>query len=70
MTTSVASAKKAHHIIKFAYDELRPYPGRYNAMIRYLVASLLTIIISVSLSIPQLSYSLLVIFLQHNKTLC
>lgn len=62
MTTSVASAKKAHHIIKFAYDELRPYPGRYNAMIRYLVASLLTIIISVSLSIPQLSYSLLVIF--------
>lgn len=62
MTTSVASAKKARHIIKFAYDELRPYPGRYNAMIRYLVASLLTIIISVSLSIPQLSYSLLVVF--------
>ncbi|HCL5637819.1 TPA: FUSC family protein [Klebsiella aerogenes] len=62
MTASLIIKKKPHNIIKFICDELRPYPGRYNAMLRYLVASLLTIIISVSLSVPQLSYSLLVVF--------
>lgn len=49
-------------IIAFVKQELAPFPGRYNTMLRYLLSSAIVIIISMALNVPQLSYSLLVIF--------
>lgn len=53
----------------FIKQELKAYPGRYNAMLRYLLSSVIVITISLTLNIPQLSYSLLVVFFATQKNI-
>ncbi|HFD0318176.1 FUSC family protein [Serratia marcescens] len=54
--------KKTVGLWRFLCNELHVFPGRYNAMLRYLISSLIVVIISMALNVPQLPYSLLVIF--------
>jgi multidrug resistance protein MdtO len=49
-------------LLGFLKEEFRNFPGRYNAMLRYLVSSVIVIIISMGFQVPQLSLSLLVVF--------
>ncbi|HDG0629588.1 TPA: FUSC family protein [Serratia marcescens] len=54
--------KRRSNLLRFLQHELYVYPGRYNAMVRYLLSSVIVIVISMTLNVPQLSYSLLVVF--------
>lgn len=51
--------------------EFSNYPGRRNLMLRYLISSTIVIIISMTLNVPMLSFSMLVVFLatQQNVVL-
>ncbi|BEN38675.1 multidrug resistance protein MdtO [Serratia marcescens] len=49
-------------LFNFLQRELRTFPGRYNAMLRYLLSSVIVIIISMTLNVPMLSYSVLIVF--------
>ncbi|WP_241164394.1 hypothetical protein [Serratia marcescens] len=49
-------------ILGFLKQELSIFPGRYNAMLRYMLSSTIVIVISMALSVPQLAYSLLMVF--------
>lgn len=63
MSVSVDSdSKKQAGLWRFLWRELHDFPGRYNAMLRYLISSLIVVVISMALNIPQLSYSILVVF--------
>lgn len=62
MSEFAASDMKQGNLWRFLQQELHAFPGRYNAMLRYLISSVIVIIISMTLNVPQLSYSLLVIF--------
>ncbi|CAB3807481.1 Multidrug resistance protein MdtO [Paraburkholderia ultramafica] len=47
---------------RFVGDEVRPYPGRVNVMLRCVLTSALVIIASMALQIPFLALSLIVVF--------
>ncbi|CAI2151340.1 multidrug efflux system protein MdtO [Serratia ficaria] len=71
MNAPAASGMPPGSLRRFLQQELSVFPGRYNAMLRYLLSSVIVIVISMALNVPQLSYSLLVIFFatQHNIVL-
>jgi len=50
------------HLLRFLQAELAPYPGRYNAVLRCLLASGLIIVTSMALEVPWLALSLIVVF--------
>ncbi len=54
--------KKKARLWCFLWRELHDFPGRYNAMMRYLISSIVVVVISMAFNVPQLSYSLLVVF--------
>lgn len=62
MSELAASDVKPGSLFRFLKQELSVFPGRYNAMLRYLLSSVIVIIISMALNVPQLAYSLLVVF--------
>ncbi|AML59855.1 putative membrane protein [Serratia rubidaea] len=62
MSEPVAATEQPASLLRLLQQELSVFPGRYNAMLRYLISSLIVIIISMSLNVPMLSFSLLVIF--------
>ncbi|CAE1143087.1 FUSC family protein [Serratia sp. Tan611] len=62
MSEPIATTEKQNALLRFLQQELSVFPGRYNAMLRYLISSLIVIIISMALNVPMLSFSLLVIF--------
>ncbi|MFM9381056.1 FUSC family protein [Pseudomonas sp. UV AK001] len=49
-------------LYRFLFDELQPYPGRMNLLLRTLLGSALVIIISMTLQVPLLALSLIVVF--------
>ncbi|WP_248743516.1 MULTISPECIES: FUSC family protein [unclassified Pseudomonas] len=49
-------------LYRFLVDELQPYPGRMNLLLRTLLGSALVIIISMTLQVPLLALSLIVVF--------
>lgn len=53
---------KQYPVFNFLQHELHVFPGRYNAMLRYLLSSVIVIAISMALNVPMLSYSILVVF--------
>ncbi|BEO64186.1 multidrug transporter subunit MdtO [Serratia marcescens] len=67
--TTFRTKKKS--MFNFLKHELHAFPGRYNAMLRYLISSVIVIVISLTLNVPMLSYSILVIFFgtQQNTVL-
>lgn len=69
MILSTPSVGLVPSLISFVKQELKEYPGRYNAMLRYLLSSVIVITISLALSVPQLSYSLLVVFFATQKNI-
>ncbi|MFP2565311.1 FUSC family protein [Enterobacter ludwigii] len=69
MTMSVSGGGKTTALLRFLQQELRGFPGRYNAMLRYLVSSVIVIVISLTLGVPQLAYSLLVVFFATQKNI-
>ena len=50
------------HLLRFLHAELAPYPGRFNAVLRCLLASGLIIVTSMALEVPWLALSLIVVF--------
>jgi len=49
-------------LYRFLVDELQPYPGRMNLLLRTLLGSALVIVISMTLQVPLLALSLIVVF--------
>jgi len=49
-------------LYRFLANELQPYPGRLNLMLRTLLSCSLVIVISMALQVPFLAISLLVVF--------
>lgn len=47
---------------KFLSQELSPYPGRVNALLRYLLSCSIIIVISMTLQVPFISLSLIMVF--------
>ena len=70
MTTPAITGGKTSALLRFLQQELRGFPGRYNAMLRYLLSSVIVIITSLTLGVPQLAYSLLVVFFCHPEKYC
>ena len=60
---------KTGNLLRFLHQESRGFPGRYNAMLRYLLSSVIVIVISLTLGVPQLAYSLLVVFFATQKNI-
>lgn len=56
-------------IAEFIRSELSPFPGRYNAILRYLVSTLIVVVASISLNIPMLPYSMLVLFMATQQNI-
>ncbi|HYA19151.1 MAG TPA: FUSC family protein [Burkholderiales bacterium] len=50
------------HLLRFLHAELAPYPGRFNSVLRCLLASGLIIVTSMALEVPWLALSLIVVF--------
>ncbi|MCK6964528.1 FUSC family protein [Enterobacter bugandensis] len=69
MTGSISRGGKSPDLLRFLRQELRGFPGRYNTMLRYLLSSVIVIVISLSLGIPQIAYSLLVVFFATQKNI-
>lgn len=69
MTGSISRGGNSPALLRFLRQELRGFPGRYNAMLRYLLSSVIVIVISLSLEIPQIAYSLLVVFFATQKNI-
>lgn len=69
MTTPAITGGKTSALLRFLQQELRGFPGRYNAMLRYLLSSVIVIITSLTLGVPQLAYSLLVVFFATQKNI-
>lgn len=69
MTTPAITGRKTAALLRFLQQELRGFPGRYNAMLRYLLSSVIVIITSLTLGVPQLAYSLLVVFFATQKNI-
>jgi len=69
MTTPAVTEGKTPALLHFLQQELRTFPGRYNAMLRYLLSSVIVIVTSLTLGIPQLAYSLLVVFFATQKNI-
>ncbi|CAN0627294.1 multidrug resistance protein MdtO [Burkholderia multivorans] len=49
-------------LARFVADELRAYPGRTNVMLRCVLTSAIVIVLSMSLQVPFLALSLIVVF--------
>jgi multidrug resistance protein MdtO len=62
MSEFAVSGTQQSNLLNFLRQELHAFPGRYNSMLRYLISSVIVIVISMALNVPQLSYSLLVVF--------
>ncbi|MBI6152202.1 FUSC family protein [Serratia surfactantfaciens] len=62
MAEFTATRARQRSLFTFLQCELYAFPGRYNAMLRYLISSIIVIIISMTFNVPQLSYSILVVF--------
>ncbi|WP_413715631.1 FUSC family protein [Serratia ureilytica] len=69
MNEIATSAEKKNSLLRFLQQELSIFPGRYNAMLRYLISSVIVIVISMTLNVPMLSFSLLVIFLATQQNI-
>lgn len=69
MMMSATAGGKSSDLLRFLQQELRGFPGRYNAMLRYLLSSVIVIVISLTLGVPQLAYSLLVVFFATQKNI-
>jgi len=69
MMMSVTTGGKTGDLLRFLQQELRGFPGRYNAMLRYLLSSVIVIVVSLTLGVPQLAYSLLVVFFATQKNI-
>ena len=61
----------AAHFVEYALwylrTELAPTPGRFDAMVRTLLASIIVTIVSMALEVPLLSLSLFVIFMVNQE---
>ncbi|SPB12739.1 multidrug transporter [Caballeronia novacaledonica] len=49
-------------LVRFLERELAPFPGRLNVMLRCLLTSAIVIVVSLTLEVPSLALSLLVVF--------
>ena len=59
---SSVGASRAGYLGKLVWPEWAPYPGRLDALWRYLLVSTLVLVISLTLQIPMLGISLVVVF--------
>ncbi|UMZ12086.1 FUSC family protein [Pseudomonas sp. MPFS] len=62
MRLSTLGGRRPERLYQFLADELQPYPGRLNLMLRTLLGCALVIIISMTLQVPFLALSLIVVF--------
>jgi multidrug resistance protein MdtO len=62
MSELTAANSDQSSFLHFLHRELSVFPGRYNAMLRYLLSSVIVIIIAMALNVPQLPLSLLIVF--------
>ena len=62
-----AAARLMQRARRYLRTELAPTPGRFDAMVRTLVASIIVTIVSMALEVPLLSLSLFVIFMVNQE---
>lgn len=62
-----AAARFVEQAWRYLRTELAPTPGRFDAMVRTLLASIIVTIVSMALEVPLLSLSLFVIFMVNQE---
>ncbi len=67
--SAAVAASPAERLRDFLRAELAPFPGRFRAMVRQLVCLGLVMIISLTLDIPFLMLSIIIVFFCHQMNL-